>query len=165
MVWTYARPVQGMRIRALQAVILCGSFISAGAQAALVENLTIANPRALALGHAVTADPPGVDSIHFNPAGLARIEGREGLFKLTAAYFNFRADFGSYDAESQEQIAIWGQGETDPVENSVSETDEIVLKIPFMEGRQDWPLPVMIVPTGGAAFRPEGKGYTLGTAA
>lgn len=165
MVWTYARPVQGLRIRALQAVILGGSFVSAVSQAALVENLTIANPKALALGHAVTADPPGVDSIHFNPAGLARIEGREGLFKLTAAYFNFRADFGSYDAESQEQIEIWGQGETDPVENSVSETDDIVLKIPFMEGRQEWPLPVMIVPTGGAAFRPEGKGYTLGTAA
>ena len=165
MVWTYAQPVQGLRIRALQAVILGGSFVSAVSQAALVENLTIANPKALALGHAVTADPPGVDSIHFNPAGLARIEGREGLFKLTAAYFNFRADFGSYDAESQEQIEIWGQGETDPVENSVSETDDIVLKIPFMEGRQDWPLPVMIVPTGGAAFRPEGKGYTLGTAA
>ncbi|AUM11561.1 OmpP1/FadL family transporter [Ketobacter alkanivorans] len=133
--------------------------------AALVDNLTIANPKALALGNAVTADPPGVDSIHFNPAGLARIQGREALFKLTAAYFNFKAEFGSYHPDAQAQIDTWGVGATDSVENSVSETDDIVIKVPFVDGRQEWPLPVMIVPTGGAAFRPAGKDYALGTAA
>jgi hypothetical protein len=29
----------------------------------------------MAMGNAVTADPPGINSIHFNPAGLARITG------------------------------------------------------------------------------------------
>ena len=66
--------------------------------AALSENLTISNPKALALGNAVTADPPGIDSIHFNPAGLARVHGREGLFKLAFAHFNLQADFGSYSS-------------------------------------------------------------------
>lgn len=165
MVWKTARLVPGNGIKAYSAVLAIGLMFSSASQAALVENLTIANPKALALGNAVTADPPGVDSIHFNPAGLARIEGREGLFKLTAAYFNFRVDFGSYHPDAQAQIDNWALGETDPVENSVSETDEVVLKIPFVDGRTEWPLPVIIVPTGGAAFRPEGKGYTLGTAA
>lgn len=125
--------------------------------AALSENLTIANPKALALGNAVTADPPGIDSIHFNPAGLARVHGREGLFKLTLAYFNLQADFGSYSDRAQSEIDKWALGETDPVENSHSETDTIMLKVPFVDGRQEWPLPMMVVPTGGAAFRPEGS--------
>ena len=47
-----------------------------GCYAVLAENLTIGNAKALALGHAVTADPPGIDAIHFNPAGLAKIKGR-----------------------------------------------------------------------------------------
>lgn len=133
--------------------------------AALVDNLTIGNPKALSLGNAVTADPPGVDSIHYNPAGLARVQGREALLKLAVAYFNFRAEFGDYHPQAQEEIDKWALGETDPVENSVSESDQIMLKVPFVDGRTEWPLPVMIVPTGGAAYVPEGKDYTLGTAA
>ena len=147
---------------------MLASALLAASQAsysAISENLTIANPKALALGNAVTADPPGVDSIHFNPAGLARVHGREGLFKLTLAYFNLQADFGSYSDRAQAEIDKWALGETDPVENSHSETDTIMLKVPFVDGRQEWPLPMMIVPTGGAAFRPQGKDYTLGTAA
>ncbi|MEE2731508.1 MAG: outer membrane protein transport protein [Pseudomonadota bacterium] len=147
---------------------VCASALLAVSQAshsALSENLTIANPKALALGNAVTADPPGIDSIHFNPAGLARVHGREGLFKLALAHFNLQADFGSYSDRAQAEIDKWALGETDPVENSHSESDTIMLKIPFVDGRQEWPLPMMIVPTGGAAFRPEGKDYTLGTAA
>lgn len=141
-------------------------FASPFSSAAIVDNLTIANPKALALGNAVTADPPGVDSIHFNPAGLARVHGREGLFKLTAAYFNLQADFGEYHPDAQQQIDVWlDPDEVDSVENSHSETDTIMLKIPFVDGRQEWPLAMMIVPTGGAAFRPAGTEYTLGTAA
>ncbi|RLU02275.1 MAG: aromatic hydrocarbon degradation protein, partial [Ketobacter sp.] len=80
---------------------------SQASYSAISENLTIANPKALALGNAVTADPPGVDSIHFNPAGLARVHGREGLFKLTFAYFNLQADFGSYSDRAQAEIDKW----------------------------------------------------------
>src|SRR5690349_22124527 len=32
------------------------------------------DPVAMSMGNAVTADPPGLDSIHFNPAGLSRLE-------------------------------------------------------------------------------------------
>ncbi|TMH13785.1 MAG: outer membrane transport protein [Betaproteobacteria bacterium] len=42
------------------------------ARAAFTENLGT-SPIAMSLGNAVTADPPGIDAIHFNPAGLARI--------------------------------------------------------------------------------------------
>jgi len=142
------------------ALLLASPFCSA----ALVENLTIGNPKAIALGNAVTADPPGVDSIHFNPAGLARVHGREGLFKIALAYFNIQADFGSYTPVAQQQIDTWLPGVQDPVENSHSETDTIMLKVPFLDGRVEWPLPAIVVPVGGAAYRPDNSNYTVGTA-
>lgn len=138
--------------------------LSTGASAALIENMTIANPKATALGNAVTADPPGIDSIHYNPAGLARVKGREGLFKLSVVSFTFGAEFGSYHPLAQAEIDKWGLDETDPVENSVSETDTPVIKVPFIGGRTEWPLPVVIVPTGGAAVNTPGTNYTWGTA-
>ncbi len=165
MVWNVARPESWTGKRAFKVVLGFGLTVSVTAHAALTDNLTIGNPIALSMGNAVTADPPGVDSIHYNPAGLARVKGREGLFKLTAAYFNFRAEFGDYVPEAQAEVDKWGLGETDPVTNTVSETDDVVLKVPFVEGRQEWPLPMVIVPTGGAAFSPSGRDYTLGTAA
>ena len=48
---------------------LCSSLSVYGQ---LGQNLTIANAKALSLANAVTADPPGPDSLHFNPAGLYR---------------------------------------------------------------------------------------------
>ena len=49
----------------LKSCILTLLFVlSQFAHAAFSDNLTIGNAKALALGHAVTADPPGIDSIH-----------------------------------------------------------------------------------------------------
>ncbi len=160
--WFKGRLVPGWSRCVLVSAALTVPTIS---NAALIENLTIGNPKALALGNAVTADPPGIDSMHFNPAGLERIRNREALLKLTVAQFTFSADFGSYRSDAQEQIDIWGNGETDWVENNHSETSDVVLKIPFVEGRQEWPLPFIVAPSGGAAYRPEGTNYTLGTGA
>ncbi|RLP54431.1 MAG: hypothetical protein D6160_10385 [Ketobacter sp.] len=129
----------------------------------LVNNLTIGNPIALALGNAVTADPPGVDSIHFNPAGLARLKGREALFKVAAASFNFDVEFGHFSPQAQAEIDKWGYD--DSVDNTRSQADSIYLKVPFVGGRTEWPLDFLVVPTGGAAFAPEGANYTIGTAA
>jgi long-subunit fatty acid transport protein len=48
---------------------------AATAHAAFTENIGT-SPIAMSLGNAVTADPPGLDAIHFNPAGLTRLQGR-----------------------------------------------------------------------------------------
>lgn len=45
------------------------------ARASFTENIGT-SPIAMSLGNAVTADPPGHDSIHFNPAGLTRLKGK-----------------------------------------------------------------------------------------
>ena len=44
------------------------------AQASFTENIGT-SPEAMSMGNAVTADPSGLDSIHFNPAGLTRLKG------------------------------------------------------------------------------------------
>lgn len=44
------------------------------AHAELAQNLSV-DIRSLSLGNAVTADPPGISAIHFNPAGLSHIQG------------------------------------------------------------------------------------------
>ena len=62
------------------------------AHAALVENLTT-SVVAMALGNAVTADPPGIDSVHFNPAGLARLEGDSTQHSAFGASIRARASF------------------------------------------------------------------------
>ena len=58
------------------------TIFSTATMAALAENFGVGSPKALALGHAVTADPPGIDAIHFNPAGLTRLKGRQYMLKL-----------------------------------------------------------------------------------
>lgn len=139
--------------------------VPVSAMASLLENLTIGNAKALALGNAVTADPPGVDSIHYNPAGLARIKGREGQVNLNAVRLEFDLDFGAYHPDAQAQIDSWGLGVDDPVENSSGSTAVVALKVPFVSGREEWPLPVVTLPSGGAATHIESGNYTIASAA
>src|SRR5699024_8398892 len=68
--------------------------LSYGAHAQLAQNLTI-HPKALALGNAVTADPPGIMAIHYNPAGLTKLEGRQLEVNLMSIYMDIDADFNA----------------------------------------------------------------------
>jgi len=131
-------------------------------QAALVENLTMGNAKALALGNAVTADPPGVDSIHYNPAGLTRLKGRQLNLKVLAASMGFSVEFGGYDETTQ--AIIDNNGYVDEAAYNTSETSTIGLRIPFTEGITEWPLPVLILPLGGASYNPVGTDVTYATA-
>lgn len=133
-------------------------------QAALVENLTVGSAKALALGNAVTADPPGIDAIHYNPAGLANLDGRIMQLKGIAAAFKFDAQFGEYDPKAQAQIDYWGVGQ-DEIENSKSSTSTAALKLPFMKETKEWPLPFLLVPLGAAAYSPPGSDLTFATSA
>src|SRR5690349_9650707 len=62
------------------------------AQAALTENIAV-DPVAMSMGNAVTADPPGLDSIHFNPAGLSRLEKNTRSDQFFGASLRVSADF------------------------------------------------------------------------
>lgn len=148
--------------RGSYAFFLLSTILTSGAvQAAIVENLTIGNAKALALANAVTADPPGIDSIHFNPAGLADLKGRKFNFKLLAAAMQFSVEFGGHDEQTQQVIDEYGY--VDESANSTSETSTLGLRIPFNEGIMEWPLPFLIVPLGGASYSPPGSNLTFAT--
>ena len=137
-------------------------LFSEQALSAIVENLTIGNAKALSLANAVTADPPGVDSIHFNPAGLALMKGRKSNLKIMAAYLSFNVEFGDYSPEYQERLDALGL--EDEIPNSSSSTSTLALKIPGKEKPEEWPLPFLIAPLGGAIYNPPGSNVTFGTA-
>ena len=72
------------------AIILTGCSSAAFAQ--LGTNLSI-DVRSLAMGNAVTADPPGVSAVHFNPAALTKIEGLQTDVQGILANFDVKREF------------------------------------------------------------------------
>ncbi len=50
----------------LLALAIAGAtvLLSSTAQAQLAQNLTIGNPKAMAMGNAITADSSGIDAVH-----------------------------------------------------------------------------------------------------
>ncbi|MCG8315238.1 MAG: outer membrane protein transport protein [Pseudomonadales bacterium] len=132
------------------------------ASAQLVQNLTIGNPKALALGNAVTADPPGIDSIHFNPAGLAKVNGRQQQLKLLAAQITYEAEFGEQRVPQGIKDAYLGaEGyPEDPLSGTKSSTSDPVLMLP---GSGLTPVPFLVVPFGGIAIEDPSYGWTFAT--
>lgn len=136
-------------------VVLCSS----PANAQLGQNLLIGNAKAVSLGNAVTADPPGIDSIHFNPAGLARLKGRQRHLKLVAGNANVEGEFTSNPTYDN---LLAANNLTDPMANSKSEVEEFAVYLP---GSGVTSVPVLAAPLGGMSFSPVGSNLTFGTAA
>jgi len=150
-----------------RSAVLAGLLCSAQAHAVLTDSLTIGSAKALALGHAVTADPPGIDSIHFNPAGLAKLKGRQSQLKVVAADFSIQLKFGDYVPERKAWMdSVRAAGYVpesyfaDEAHNTVSETEGAALVLPGL-GMTD--LPVLIGPMGGISYNPPGSDLTIGT--
>ncbi len=56
-------------------LILLFFFLHHSAFAEMAVNMGV-DVKATSLGHAVTAEPPGISAVYFNPAALAKLEGR-----------------------------------------------------------------------------------------
>ena len=145
------------------------------AQASFTDNLTIGNAKALSLGHAVTADPPGIDSIHFNPAGLVRLKGRQMHVKGVYGTFKTEYELGEYGDYQQGLIdqlteLAWtdedgnikpGADEYfyDEALNSKSTVEGPTVMLPG--GMVDLPFSGGVM--GGASYSPPGTNYTFAT--
>jgi long-subunit fatty acid transport protein len=102
--------------------------------------------KAISLGNAVTAYPPGLMSIHYNPAGLSQV--REGIvfsqgcslvYHKTSHRFTPDPDFSLRGGQFT--------GADDPVANTESDSEDHRLYIPFY-GKGDFPLLMMPLPFG-----------------
>lgn len=144
------------------AVVAGGLLTAAGvAQAQLMQNIFMGNPKALALGNAVTADPPGTDAIHFNPAGLARLQGRQYELKGILVDFSLEADFTPGDQLAAVFDQFEALGLEDPgVANQTSEVDGVSVMLPFLGMTE---LPVLAAGLGNFTFSADDHPVTFGT--
>jgi len=129
---------------------------AASAQAALTENLAV-SPVAMSMGNAVTADPPGLDSIHFNPAGLARIKSDTRSDTLFGAALRVTANFHAPDG-----FDVGGFTE-DPIDGTHSDHNKQAIFIPIA-GVASPRLPVAVAAGLGLAWHQEGSPWTFATA-
>ena len=136
-------------------------FVANVAQAQLVQNMFLGNPKALALGNAVTADPPGTDAIHFNPAGLARLRGRQYELKGILADFSLEAQFTPGDQLDFVFDNFGDLGLVDPgVANQTSSVDGVSVMLPFLGLTE---LPVLAAGMGNFTIADDERRVTFGT--
>ncbi|GLQ33220.1 OmpP1/FadL family transporter [Litoribrevibacter albus] len=120
------------------------------------QNLTI-SPHARSQGNAVTANPQGVvESIHFNPAGLTKLDGRQLEASLTNVAMRLSAKF--HAPEDYELLGL--DEDDDPVANTKSLTTTIALYAPVL-GYQAPKLPMATLPSTGISIQPPGSKLTF----
>ena len=153
-----------LKKRSLYSLLICGlGFYQTNSEASIVDDLEVGSPRALSLANAVTADPPGIYSIHFNPAGLAKIKENTYTVNVIAVSFDFHTDFLDHDPDSQKFLS--DHGFKDPIQNTSSDTKEAGIIVPGRRKIVDYPvLPIPVVPTGGIAWHSNDSSTTFGTA-
>jgi long-subunit fatty acid transport protein len=71
------------------------TMVSAAARAGTLGDDIGIDVRSWALGNAVTADPPGISAVHFNPAGLADLDGRQVDYQGIAAIFGLSSKYSA----------------------------------------------------------------------
>ncbi|MBV1774801.1 outer membrane protein transport protein [Burkholderiaceae bacterium DAT-1] len=131
-----------------------GLGLSTSAWASLTDNIAV-DPEAMAMGNAVTADPPGINSIHFNPAGLVGMETSK-MDALMGASIRVRTSFNS---AKDMDIGGWTK---DPLDGTSSGTVKQRMYLPII-GLTKWKLPAAIVPGIGFTYHEPGSRFTFGT--
>lgn len=157
----------------VSAIILSGCSSMAFAQ--LGQNLSV-DIRSLAMGNAVTADPPGVSAVHYNPAALTKIEGLQTDVQGILANFNIQRQYSAPEGYNvfgySDDPLICNDGPevasdlcTDYKGSVNGDVEYISLYVPFLKKVVDLGegMP-MLAPTAGAAYKPPGSKMTFATA-
>jgi len=124
--------------------------------AALTENLGV-SVVGMSLGNAVVADPPGLDAIHFNPAGLARIK------RNTRQDAVFGASIKPYASFHQPEGFDIGGWKDDPLNGTHSGPVRQAIFLPIY-GSPSWSLPAAFAAGLGLAFHEPESNWTFATA-
>ncbi|MBL0231491.1 MAG: outer membrane protein transport protein [Moraxellaceae bacterium] len=149
------------------------SVWSANSHAMLAQNMSV-DLRSLSLGNAVTADPPGINAIHFNPAGLTKIKGLQLDIQLMMADFAIEADLSA-----PKGFEVFGYSD-DPVvcddapndgeqlcsnfKTAHTKVDGVALYLPILDKMVKLPPGPVTAPTAGIAYKPPGSKYTYANA-
>ena len=146
-----------MKTRLLAAAVASAALAAAlpAARAGVTDNLAT-SPTAMAMGNAVTADPPGIESIHFNPAGLARLTGTHHIDTIFVASIRNPNKF-----VTAPDIDIGGF-KNDPLNGTSSGPVRQAVALPFI-GIPKARLPAVAVPGLGFSYNAPGSRWTFGT--
>lgn len=125
--------------------------------AAMGENIAI-SPRAMSMGNAVVADTVGTEAVHFNPAGLTRIKGKQGDTHFALAKLDMYAKFD----KPADYEGIFGFTE-DPVIGQSGHSTNHSLYVPGY-GPTGAKIPVLIAPGNGWAYNDPDSRFTFATA-
>lgn len=165
--------MKAFRMRPIVSALFLAS-LSSVASAQLGQNLSI-DVKSLSLGNAVTADPPGVNAVHFNPAGLTKIDGLQTDVQGILANFAVKRQLSA-----PEGYNVFGYSD-DPIicndaPNNPSKlctdykgtvdanVEYATLYVPilkkFVDLGKGFPI---AAPTAGVAYRPPGSKITYAT--
>lgn len=131
------------------------------AQAQLIQNMFI-DTKAMSLGNAVTADPTGIMDIHFNPAGLTKLDGRQMQFQFMNIVLQSEATFSlpkNYDSTG-ELLDI----SKDPILAQGKSKSSAAAYLPGVGILPMDTLPVLTLPNGGVSINPLGSRFTFANA-
>lgn len=163
-----------MQMARLALTITAGLLFSAAAHAELATNMAV-DVRAMSMGNAVTADPPGVMSIHFNPAGLSKLKGRRMDLQFIGADFavdnTFEAPAGynifgySDDPIVCADLPNDGSDVCHKFKKGKSSVTGVSLYLPIIDKMVNLPPgPLLAGPLPSFAITPPGSKFTFATA-
>lgn len=152
--------------------ILIATMLSTHTIAQVTTNVAVGSAKAISLANAVTADPPGIDSIHFNPAGLVKLKNRQRQFNFFYADLNISNAFGEYSDQANELFdGLNYDPSEDTVPNSEGSIDGAAIILPgtglqdmgflgSIAGGFSYQLPGTNIVVGTTAYTPDAAGYT-----
>lgn len=147
---------------------------AASLHAQLATNMAV-DVKAMSMGNAVTADPPGIMAIHFNPAGLAKLEGRRMDLQFLGADFSIENTFTAppgYEVFgfSDDPVVCAdapndGASYCNQFKEGKSTVEGITLYLPIINDAVDLPPgPLVAGPLPAFSIKPPGSKFTFATA-
>lgn len=142
--------------------------------AQLATNMAV-DVKAMSMGNAVTADPPGIMAIHFNPAGLAKLEGRRMDLQFLGADFSIENTFSAppgYEVFGYSDDPVVcadapdnGASFCNEFKDGKSTVEGITLYLPIINDAVDLPPgPLLAGPLPAFSIKPPGSKFTFATA-
>ncbi len=147
-------PARRLTALALAGVLLGPMVMVTDAWAALHEQLAICN-QAIAMANAVTAYPPGVMAVHFNPAGLTKLRGTQVDMGLHYPDLSFSSRW-----EAPPGYTGFLTYRDDPVIGTESTTSGGAIILPFNGPVSNF----LAGPNFGISYNPPGAAWTAGFA-
>jgi len=160
-------------LRGVSGGLVALSLLAGSATAQLATNIGV-DVKAMSMGHAVTADPPGIMAIHFNPAGLGKLRGRRMDLQFLAVDFGMNTEFSAppdYNVFGfSDDPVVCADAPNDGFDycrefrKGKSTIEGVSLYVPILNDAVDLPSGPMIAgPLPSFAIRPPGSKFTFAT--